>query len=154
MKPPRYCTFGVNGLLLGIEIERVQEVLRDQEITPVPLAHDSVLGLLNLRGQIVPAIDARRRLGLAERSAGDPVVHVIVRCADEAVSLAVDVADEVVDVGDDRCEHVPETLSTSIRRLITGIYKLDAALLLVLDADLALSAGGLSGVVDGERTGH
>ena len=137
--PRRYCTFGVGGLLLGIEVERVQEVLRDQEITPVPLADPSVLGLLNLRGQIVTAIDARHRLGLAERPAGQSVAHVIVRCADEAVSLAVDVEDEVVAVDDEAYEHVPETLSPSIGSLLTGIYKLDAALLLVLDTDLAVS---------------
>ena len=137
--PRRYCTFGVGGLLLGIDVERVQEVLRDQEITPVPLAHPSVLGLLNLRGQIVTAIDARHRLGLAERAAGQSVAHVIVRCAGEAVSLAVDVEDEVVAVDDETYEHVPDTLSQSIGSLLTGIYKLDAALLLVLDTDLATS---------------
>ena len=136
----RYCTFGVSGLLLGIDIEQVQEVLRDQEITPVPLAQPGVLGLLNLRGQIVTAIDARQRLGLSERPPEGPVAHVIVRCADEAVSLAVDVEDEVVDVDDDAYEQVPETLSKSIRSHLTGVYKLDGALLLVLDANLALSA--------------
>ena len=138
--PRRYCTFGVGGLLLGIDLERVQEVLRDQEITPVPLADPRVLGLLNLRGQIVTAIDARHRLGLAERTPGQSVAHVIVRCAEEAVSLAVDVEDEVVAVDDDAFEHVPATLSQSIGSLLTGIYKLDSALLLVLDTDLAVSA--------------
>lgn len=135
-----FCTFGVSGLLLGIDIEQVQEVLRDQEITPVPLAQPGVLGLLNLRGQIITAIDARQRLGLAQRTPDLTIAHVIVRCADEAVSLAVDVEDEVVEVDDEAYEPVPETLSKSIRSLLTGVYKLDGALLLVLDADLALSA--------------
>jgi purine-binding chemotaxis protein CheW len=137
--PRRYCTFDVGGLLVGIEVERVQEVLRDQGITPVPLADPSVLGLLNLRGQIVTAVDVRHRFGLAERTPGQSVAHVIVRCADEAVSLAVDVEDEVVAVDDDAYEHVPETISQSIASLLTGVYKLDAALLLVLDTDLAVS---------------
>jgi purine-binding chemotaxis protein CheW len=135
----RYCTFAVADLLLGIEVERVQEVLRDQELTPVPLADPSVLGLLNLRGQIVTAIDARHRLGLAARSPDQSAAHVIVRCADEAVSLAVDVEDEVVVVDDEAHEPVPATLSPSIAGLVTGIYKLDAALLLVLDTDRAVS---------------
>jgi purine-binding chemotaxis protein CheW len=137
--PGRYCTFGVGGLLLGIDVERVQEVLRDQDVTPVPLSEPSVLGLLNLRGQIVTAIDARYRLGLAERTPGQSVTHVIVRCADEAVSLAVDVEDEVVAVDEEAYERVPDTLSPSISSLLTGVYKLDAALLLVLDTDLAVS---------------
>jgi purine-binding chemotaxis protein CheW len=129
----------VDGLLIGIDVERVQEVLRDQEVTPVPLAHGSVLGLLNLRGSIVTAIDARHRLGLTQRMPDQPVAHVIVRCSDEAVSLAVDVEGEVVEVDDAAYEPVPETLSKSLRSNIRGIYKLDGTLLLALDADLALS---------------
>ncbi|MEO8695785.1 MAG: chemotaxis protein CheW, partial [Acidimicrobiales bacterium] len=63
MSQRRFCTFYADGLLLGIAIERVEEVLRDQTITPVPLADPAIAGLINLRGQIVTAIDARRRLG-------------------------------------------------------------------------------------------
>lgn len=134
-----YCTFRVGGLLIGVDVERVQEVLYDPDMTTVPLADDSVLGLFNLRGQIITAIDARRRLGLADREPDDRATHVIVRCASEAVSLVVDREDEVVDVDDP--EAVPETFSNEIRNLLTGIHQLDAGLLLVLDADRTLSVG-------------
>jgi purine-binding chemotaxis protein CheW len=134
-----YCSFRVGGLLVGVEVERVQEVLHDPEVTPVPLAHESVLGLLNLRGQIVTAIDARRRLGLSERGAKEATAHVIVRGQAEAVSLVVDIEAEVVDVNAEAVDEVPETLSSAIRDLLTGIHQLDTGLLLLLDADRTLS---------------
>jgi purine-binding chemotaxis protein CheW len=132
-----YCTFRVGGLLVGVDVERVQEILHDPELTPVPLAHDSVVGLLNLRGQIVTAIDARRRLGLDSRNPEERTAHVIVRCRSEAVSLVVDVEDEVVEV--EAPHDVPETFSSDIRQLVTGVHELDSRLLLVLDADRTLS---------------
>jgi purine-binding chemotaxis protein CheW len=137
--PSSYCTFTVCDLLVGIEVERVQEVLHNPKITSVPLADESVLGLLNLRGQIVTAIDARSRLGLIERKADDGMAHVIIPFQGEAVSLVVDAESDVVEVEEEAYEDVPETMGEGIRGLVTGIYKLKTDLLLVLDADQALS---------------
>jgi purine-binding chemotaxis protein CheW len=68
------CTFRIDGLLFGVEITHVQEVLRAQPMTPVPLANAAVRGLINLRGQIVTALDLRHRLGLAALPPGiEPV---------------------------------------------------------------------------------
>ena len=140
MTESRYCTFHVDRLLLGIAIDRVDEVLPDQTITPVPLAHPDVAGLLNLRGQILTAIDARRRLGLSERSAENgPATVVVIRCDGEAVSLLVDRAGDVIDVEQTRFEEVPETVGAGIRAMTVGAYRLDGALLLVLDPDRALA---------------
>ena len=63
----QFSTFVVDRLLFGVEVEKVQEVIRYQEMTRVPLAPPVVKGLINLRGQIVTAIDLRRRLELSER---------------------------------------------------------------------------------------
>jgi purine-binding chemotaxis protein CheW len=136
MNERRYCTFHVDKLLLGIDIERVQEVLADQTITPVPLADPDVAGLLNLRGQIVTTVDARRRLGLTERGGGGtaPTI-VVIRSSGEAVSLLVDHEGDVVDVEEHRVVEVPETVGAGIAALAVGAYKLEGALLLVLDAD-------------------
>jgi hypothetical protein len=76
MTEHRFCSFTVGGLLFGIDVARVQEVLGTQPVTPVPLAQPSVVGLINLRGQVVTAVDARRRLGdvepeLAQHAAED-----------------------------------------------------------------------------------
>jgi purine-binding chemotaxis protein CheW len=131
----QYCTFKVDHLLIGIEVWRVQEVIRAQPMTFVPLAPKEVRGLINLRGQIVTAIDMRLWLGLAERSDGRPLMNAVMRLNDEAISLLVDEAGEVVEPPLSTYEPVPSTASDQIRTLFSGTYKLDGALLLVLDTD-------------------
>ena len=135
MNEHRFCTFYVDRLLLGIAIERVEEVLRDRTITPVPLAHPDIAGLINLRGQIVTAVDARRRLGLTAGDGAAPPVIVVIRSGAEAVSLLVDRVGDVIEVEDDRFVEVPVTVGAAISALTTGAYKLDGNLLLVLDPD-------------------
>jgi purine-binding chemotaxis protein CheW len=134
-----YCTFHAADLLLGIPIDRVAEVLGDQTITPVPLAHPHVAGLLNLRGQIVTAIDARRRLGLTTRGEGTAPTVVVIRSDGELVSLLVDRPGDVVDVDDDRREQVPDTVGDGIAALTVAAHQLDRDLLLVLDPDQTLA---------------
>lgn len=133
------CTFVVDGLLLGVDVRQVQEVFRNQEMTAVPLADRSVAGLLNLRGQIVTAVDLRTRLGLAPRPDGIDPMHVVIRTDDGAVSLLVDEIGDVIESGDDVLERPPETLVGEVRRMIQGVYKLAGHLLLVLDTDTALT---------------
>ena len=136
----QYCSFDVGELLIGIEVERVREILADQQVTPVPLASTSVLGLLNLRGELMTVIDARRRLGLSERVGGEPTAHVIVLTGGEALSLVVDAENEVVDVDPAAGQDVPETVRAEVRALLSEIYELaDGTLLLALDPDRALS---------------
>jgi purine-binding chemotaxis protein CheW len=133
-----YATFTVQDRYVGIPVERVQEVLRAQTVTPVPLAHPHISGLLNLRGQIVTALDLRARLDLPGRDADAPSATVIVTTQDGPLALIVDVLGDVVAVDDDRFEPPPETLQSQSRRLIKGAYKLDDALLLDLDLDETL----------------
>lgn len=137
--PLRLCTFVVGDLLLGLPVDDVSEVVRVEQVTPVPLAPPSVVGLLNLRGHIVPAVDARRRFGLPPRTVDEQHSHVIVRGLGEQVSLVVDRASDVVTVSPAECEDVPESVSPSIRRLLTSAYQRHGALLLVLDPQVVLS---------------
>ncbi|MBN9521492.1 chemotaxis protein CheW [bacterium] len=95
-------------------------------------------GLINLRGQIVTALDLRRRLDLPDRPDGDPPVNVVVRTDDGAVSLLVDEIGDVLDVPEAAFERSPETLAGPARGLIRGAYKLDGRLLLILDTDRAV----------------
>jgi purine-binding chemotaxis protein CheW len=129
------CVLHVAGLQLGVEVERVQEVLGDAPVTPVPLADPSVAGLLNLRGRIVTAVDARSRLGLPPRPGAGTGTNVVMTAAGETVSLIVDREGDVVDVDGRAFEPVPETVPSSIRAFVRGCYQLDAALLLIVDAD-------------------
>jgi purine-binding chemotaxis protein CheW len=135
MNERRFCTFYVDRLLLGIAIERVEEVLRDQNITPVPLAHPDIAGLINLRGQIITAVDARGRLGLTARDGTASPTIVVIRSGVEAVSLLVDRVGDVIEVDDDCFVGVPVTVGATISARTTGAYKLDGNLLLVLDPD-------------------
>lgn len=134
----QYSTFYVGGLFFGIEVLRVQEVLRYLEMTRVPLAPEAIKGLINLRGQIVTAVDMRRQLGLPKRAEDELPMNLVVRSEDGAVSLLVDEIGDVLDVPADSYEPVPDNVPAEQREMIEGIYKLNGRLLLVLDAERAL----------------
>lgn len=133
MQERRFCTFHLDNLFFGIEVENVQEVFRYLPMTRVPLASRMVEGLINLRGQIVTAIDLRERLDLPKRPEGKLPMNVVARIGDNAVSLLVDDISDVIAVDDESFETPPETLSGVARDLIQGAYKLESRLLLILD---------------------
>jgi len=137
----QYCTFYVAGHYFGLDVLKVQEVIRYQEMTRVPLAPPVVRGLINLRGQIVTALDLRRRLELDDRPADQLPVNVVVQTDDGAVSLLVDEIGDVLDVEEKLFEPPPDTLTGSARELIRGAYKLNSRLMLLLDIDKALQVG-------------
>src|SRR5260370_35225127 len=86
----QFCTFYLDKLLFGVELKGVQEVIRSLDMTKVPLAPAVVSGLINLRGQIVTAVDLRRRLELQPSPSGLLALHAVVRCAAGAASLLVE----------------------------------------------------------------
>jgi len=114
----QFCTFFLDGLFFGVEVQKVQEVIRYQEMTRVPLASRVVSGLINLRGQIVTAIDLRRRLGLPERPADTRPMNVVVRSDEGAISLLVDEIGDVQEVEQVAFERPPETLPAPARSRI------------------------------------
>jgi purine-binding chemotaxis protein CheW len=133
----QFCTFYLDGLFFGVEVERVQEVIRHQQTTRVPLSPPVIGGLINLRGQIVTAVDLRRKLELPERTKGAVPMNVVVRVEDGVTSLLVDEIGDVVEVEKTDFETPPETLSGSARELIPGAFKLKGQLLLLLDTERA-----------------
>lgn len=136
----QYCTFLLDGHLFGVSVSAVQEVLKQQEITPVPLAADEVSGLINLRGQIVTSIDLRTRLSIRPRAEGAHSVSVVVRVADgEPVSLVVDQIGDVLEVEESRLEPPPDTVPHELRELVAGICKLEDRLMLLLDTERAVT---------------
>jgi purine-binding chemotaxis protein CheW len=140
----QYCTFLVADLFFGIDVRRVQEVLRTQEVTPVPQAPAVIEGLINLRGQIVTAVDMRRRLGLPPRPGGTHPMNMVVRTEEGAASLLVDEIGDVLDVEASTFENVPDNVAPEQRELIRGVCKLKDRLLLVLDAERTLELGAVS----------
>jgi purine-binding chemotaxis protein CheW len=134
----QYCTFYAGNMFFGVWVREVQEVLLYQDMVHVPLASPVVRGLINLRGQIVTAIDLRRRLDLPDREDGVDPMNVVIRTDDGAVSLLVDQIGDVVEVDERTFESPPENLRGRARELIEGVYKLDNQLLLILDAHKAI----------------
>ncbi len=135
----QFCTFYLDGLCFGVPVRDVQEVLRYQEMTPAPLASDVVSGLINLRGEIVTAINLRRRLEMDDLPDGEQPMNVVVRAEGEVVSLLVDEIGDVLDVDPDAFEEPPETVEGVARELIHGVFKLEDRLLLVLDTKKAVA---------------
>lgn len=133
----QFCTFYLDKLLFGVELKGVQEVIRSLEMTTVPLAPNVVSGLINLRGQIVTAVNLRRRLELDSAPPGAQSMNVVVRSVDGAVSLLVDEIGDVVEVEEATFEPPPETLRPSVRNIVLGVHKLKGRLLHVLDIEKA-----------------
>ena len=139
MPDRQYCTFYLRDLYFGLDVLKVQEVIRYQPMTRVPLAHPVVRGLINLRGQIVTAIDLRRRFDIPDRGDDHLPVNVVVQTDDGAVSLLVDEIGDVLEVPERDFVRPPETLRGTARELICGAYKLPDRLLLILDIERAVS---------------
>jgi len=137
-EPRQYSTFFVDGLYFGVDVLNVQEVLKHQEMTPVPKAHGVITGLINLRGQIVTAFDMRRRLGVSPPQTAKPSMNFVIRTEDGAVSLLVDEIGDVIEVRQEDFEPPPKTVSEVGREVIEGVYKLDGRLLLVLSTKRVL----------------
>ena len=132
-QPLQFCTFYLDNLLFGVELQGVQEVIRNLDVTRVPLAPAVVSGLVNLRGQIITAVDLRRQLEFPSRSADAVPMNVVVRSDDGAVSLMVDSIGDVIEVQESSFERPPETLQGKVRSMILGVHKLDNRLMHVLD---------------------
>ena len=131
----QFATFFVEDLFFGIDVLQVQEVLRYQEMTRVPLAQEVIEGLINLRGQIVTAVDMRRRLKLNPRAEGQTPMNTVVRTEEGAISLLVDEIGDVVEVDAETFEPPPDNVDAAARELLRGVYKLKDRLLLILDTE-------------------
>lgn len=136
----RLVTFTLDERLYGVEVSGVQEVLRGLPRTRVPLAPPAMAGLINLRGQVLPAVDLRVQLELPSRVGDDEPMLVVVRVAGEPLALLVDSIGAVVDVEQDQFEPPPDTLTGPVREIVVGAYKLPDRLLLSLDVDRAVAA--------------
>jgi purine-binding chemotaxis protein CheW len=147
----QFCTFKLDSHLLGVAVEQVQEVMRAQELTPVPLAATAVRGLINLRGQIVLAVDLRACLGVAASPESSTQMNVVVRAGERLVSLVVDEIADVLDLAPAAFERPPSTVEGVGRALFSGVYKLERGLLLILDVNQA-AAQAAATVDQTERT--
>lgn len=142
--PQKYCTFYLDKYYFGIEVEQVQEIIRFQEITPVALAPEVVKGLINLRGQIVTAVDLRRLLELPDREDDSVPMNIVVRTPLGAFSLLADRIGDVLELADDSFEAPPDNLTGMAKKLIQRAYKLEGSLLLTMAIKKLVSADVLN----------
>ncbi len=129
----QFCTFYIDQHLFGSEAVAVQEVLLHQQLTPVPLAPNDVLGVINLRGQIITAIDLRKRLGFEPGNGAATSVSVVAFVQEELVNFMVERIGEIVEIDIDELVVIPDTLQGAAKELLIGAYKMSEQLLLILD---------------------
>jgi purine-binding chemotaxis protein CheW len=130
----QWATFHLGGEQFALPVEEVQEVLLKQPLTPVPLAPDEILGLLNLRGAIMPAIDLRRRLGFPEGDTSKQKLLVL-RGAEGPISVVVDDIGDVFELDGKGWRQVPDTLETNHRSFVFGVFPMEGLVLLGLKVD-------------------
>ena len=137
-----FLTVEIADQLFGIPVLQVQDVLREQDVTRIPLASSEVAGSLNLRGRIVTAINVRRRLNLPPKAANEQSMSVVVEHDNELFSLIIDDVGDVLSLRNDAFEKNPGTLDPIWRDISTGIYQMDDNLLVIMDVSKLLEGIG------------
>jgi purine-binding chemotaxis protein CheW len=137
----QFVTFYVGKMYFGVAVSEVQEIIRHQPMTPVPLAPNRIRGLVNLRGQIITAIDMRSMLGLVPFEDEERPMNVVINIKGEVLSFLVDRIGEVLEVERTTFESPPETVGIQIARIINGVHKLENDLLLLVDTSACLTNG-------------
>jgi purine-binding chemotaxis protein CheW len=140
MPSQQFVTFDVENHFFGIPVAAVQEVLLNEVYTPMPLAPPGCGGLFNLRGEVIGTVDLRVRFGLPSRPTTGAAVNVVVQAAGEPVSLLVDKIGLVAELDDEAFETPPDTLTGPTRAMVTGTYRTDGRLLVILDVEECVTA--------------
>ncbi len=133
------CGFRIGNGFYAIPVLEVQEVVKPQNMTTVPLSSENVKGLINLRGQIVTALDMKNMFNLKSEAESKTFMNIIVSSGESLYSLIVDQVMDVIEVDTDTFESTPDTLPDSIKKYIKGVYKLSDKLLLRLDLEKVLN---------------
>ena len=126
----QWATFFLAQEQFAVPVEEVQEVLLSQPLTPVPLAADTIVGLLNLRGAIMPAIDLRTKLGFERLPPSGTQKFLVLKTTEGLVSIVVDEIGDVFELAGDGWRPVPDTLEVTHRKAVFGIYPMDGHMLL------------------------
>jgi purine-binding chemotaxis protein CheW len=134
-----YATFYADKFYFGIQTSEVIELTKVSDITPVPLAHPTIYGLINLRGQIVTAINMRRRLGLSQAEYPGDVITVLIEKFGVLYGLLVDRVSDILELDESDFETPPSNVSNSAKELLLGVCKLPTELLFVIDTAKVIS---------------
>jgi purine-binding chemotaxis protein CheW len=137
--------FHVGGEEYGLDILRVQEIIRLQHLTRVPNSPDAMDGVMNLRGKIIPVIALRKRFGLEPVAPDKQTRIVVVEIQGTVLGFIVDSVSEVLRIPADTVEP-PPLLDKDKQEYVSGVGKLDERLLILLDVDRLMSSDVLMGV--------
>jgi len=132
-------TFYVGDLLVGADIRQVEENNRQMDVTPLPHVPPFVLGVLNLRGNVVTVVDSRTILGVKSDIPARPSHNVIIRFERERIGLAVDRIADVVRTTTDAIDELPANFDSMDTRFLQGVHAMENELLLILNVQEALS---------------
>lgn len=135
----QWVTFCLDDESYGINVMQVQEVLRVTEITPVPGAPDYVLGIINLRGNVVTVLDTRKRFGLSQHEIDDSTRVVIIESGEQVVGILVDSVAEVVYLKQSEIESAPNVGNEESSKYIQGVNSRDGRLLILVDVNKLLT---------------
>jgi purine-binding chemotaxis protein CheW len=132
-------TFFLSREEYGVDVRLVQEIIRVSEVTPVPRAPESIKGVINLRGRIIPVIDLKRKLGLGDVDPGRRARIVVVKLRERLVGLLVDAASQVLKVPVSSIEAAPDAVLEIDGDYIRGVAKLPDRLIILMDLQKILS---------------
>ena len=135
----QFISFTVAEEEYGLELLGVREVIRVREITRLPLAPSFIRGIINLRGDVIPIIDLRERLGLDAREATAMTRVIVVQVEGRLLGMVVDSASQVVRIPADQIDPPPPVLGGFSQEFITGVGKMDDKLVILLNADAILT---------------
>ena len=140
--------FSLAGEDYGLDISRIQGIIRVPEITTVPQAPDFVEGVINLRGAIVPVADLRKRFFLPPQEHGPDTRIINVEMSDHLVGIVVDAVDQVLNIPADAVEPAPKLVTTIDSAYLRGIAKLDERLIMLLDLDRVFTVAEQADLLD------
>ncbi|MDR6990830.1 chemotaxis protein CheW [Luteimonas sp. 3794] len=135
-----YLTFTLGAEHYGVDILKVQEIRGYDAVTRLPDAPDYIKGVINLRGTIVPVIDLRLKLRLAEARYDSFTVMIVLNVEDRVVGIVVDGVSDVVPLAEDQVRATPEFGATVDTKFIAGIGTLDERMLILLDIETLLDS--------------
>ncbi|MEE9551558.1 MAG: chemotaxis protein CheW [Gammaproteobacteria bacterium] len=151
----QYLTFILAGEEYGVDIMRVQEIRGWESATSIPNTPDFILGVINLRGAVVPIIDLRSRFGLESAEFSRTTVVIVVKIEDEAgdriMGMVVDAVSEVYNVSEDMLREAPDLGGAINTDFVKGLATVDEKMIILLDVDLLIKKGVLENIEDAEE---
>lgn len=154
----QYLTFILAGEEYAMDILKVQEIRGYEDTTAIPNTPDYLMGVINLRGSVVPIVDLRVRFGLVDEAGQDNQVIVLVRLSmasgERVVGIVVDAVSDVYTIDLDDIGDTPDLASSAVRQFVTGLATIAGKMIIMLDIDSLISSGVLEEEVITESLGE